>query len=216
MALDHYSRLQPNGYYPIVSLYLDSADLQLCQETLTAKLNRFKLRVRGYSDDPEYPLFVEIKRRLNTTILKARARIRHQELDAVLEARRVLVAHDQDSLDQFQLYMAVLGAGPKMLVRYLRKAYEAKSENRLRITFDQRLCYKVTGEPKVSLNGSGWRENPLTIGAVILEIKFTGLFPRWLTEMARALDLQSQGISKYARSIQQADALGFCPLRVRS
>lgn len=215
MGLDRYSSIQPDGYYYIVSLYLDSTDLQLCRETLTAKLNRFKLRVRGYTEDPSYPLFVEVKRRLNTVILKARARIRHDDLDDVLSYRRVNIPQDQEALDQFQLYMASLGAMPTMLVRYMRKAYEAKSENRLRITLDRQLCFKVTSEPRVYLSGTGWHDSYLTLNAYILEIKFTGLFPNWLIEMVKALDLQSQGISKYASCILQAGQMGYAGLVVR-
>ena len=54
--------------YPIVSLYLDSPDLQLCRESLTGVKNRFKLRIRSYTDEPEYPRFLEIKRRINQVI----------------------------------------------------------------------------------------------------------------------------------------------------
>lgn len=213
MGLDRYSKLQPDGYYPIVSLYLDSNDLQLFRETLTAKQNRFKLRIRGYSDDQQYPLFFEIKRRINTVIMKSRARVKHQDLATVLKGLPVHIQTDQDSLDQFQLYVGTLGARPMALIRYLRKAYEAESENRVRITFDRQLCYKVTEEPRVYLSGSSWQHNHLTMEGIILEIKFTGHFPSWLCGMVRALNLQAQGISKYATSIQQACALGFCAPR---
>lgn len=215
MGLDQYSSIQPDGYYYVVSLYLDSPDLELCRETLTAKLNRFKLRVRGYTEDPSYPLFVEIKRRLNTVILKARAKIGHDDLTDVLSYRRVAIPQDQEALDQFQLYMASLSAMPTILVRYMRKAYEAKSANRLRITLDRQLCFKVTSEPRVHLSGTGWHDSYLTLNACILEIKFTGLFPNWLTDMAKAFDLQSQGISKYASSILQAGQMGYAGLVVR-
>ena len=213
MGLDRYSKLQPDGYYPIVSLYLDSNDLQLCRETLTAKQNRFKLRVRGYSDDQQYPLFFEVKRRINTVIMKSRARVKHEELEHAMLGRRISIPKDQESLDQFQLYVATLGARPTILIRYLRKAYESESQNRVRITFDRQLCYKVTEEPRVYLSGPGWQQNRLTLGNIILEIKFTGLFPSWLSGMIRYLNLQAQGISKYATGLQQASALGFCAPR---
>ena len=213
MGLDRYSKLQPDGYYPIVSLYLDSNDLQLCRETLTAKQNRFKLRIRGYSDDQQYPLFFEVKRRINTVIMKSRARVKHEDLVPVMRGLRISIPKDQESLDQFQLYVGTLGARPMSLIRYLRKAYESESENRVRITFDRQLCYKVTEEPRVYLSGSGWQYNHLTLEGIILEIKFTGHFPNWLCGMVRYLNLQAQGISKYTTSIQQACALGFCAPR---
>ena len=214
MGLDKYSKLQPDGYYPIVSLYLDSSDLQLCRETLTDKRNRFKLRIRGYTDDQQYPLFFEIKRRINTVIMKSRAKVRHQDLATAMKGLRVSIQTDQDALDQFQLYVGVLGARPTVLVRYWRKAYEAESANRVRITFDRQLSYKLTREPLVYLSGSGWQHNRLTMQGVILEIKFTGRYPNWLNELVRYVDLRAEGISKYATAMQQACALGFCGPRL--
>ena len=214
MTLDRYSKLQPDGYYPIVSLYLDSTDLQLCWETLTGHKNRFKLRIRGYSDDQQYPLFFEIKRRVNTVIVKGRAKVKHQDLARALRGLPVRIQTDQDVLDQFQLYVNMVGAGPMALIRYQRKAFEAKADSQVRVTFDRQLCYKVTREPLVYLSGTGWQHNYVTMECVILEIKFTGCYPGWLNSLVRDLDLPLQSVSKYATSIQQACALGFCAPRL--
>ena len=74
LQMDRYSKLQRRGMYPIVSLYLDSPELRLCRESLTGQKNRFKLRIRSYTDEPEYPRFFEIKRRINQVIIKSRRR----------------------------------------------------------------------------------------------------------------------------------------------
>ena len=70
--------------YPIVSLYIDSPELQLCRESLTGQKNRFKLRVRSYTDEPEYPQFFEIKRRINQVIMKSRARVTDADVPNLL------------------------------------------------------------------------------------------------------------------------------------
>jgi hypothetical protein len=192
---------------------LDSPDLQLCRETLTGQKNRFKLRIRSYTDEPEYPRFFEIKRRIDRVILKSRARVTDEDVSELLRGRP-LRSHnyhtDEVALNQFQLYVASIKAGPMVLIRYLRKAYENTSENRVRVTFDRELCYKVTTEPQVRLGGTGWQHNIVTDKYVILEIKFTGTYPPWLARMVAALDLRLGSMSKYATSIQQACALGFC------
>ncbi|MHC4168693.1 MAG: VTC domain-containing protein, partial [Planctomycetota bacterium] len=84
VQLDRYCKLQPSRDYPIVSLYLDSAGLQLCRESLTGHKNRFKLRIRSYTDEPEYPRFFEIKRRMNTIIIKSRARVMEPDVETLL------------------------------------------------------------------------------------------------------------------------------------
>jgi hypothetical protein len=213
MPEDRYSKLQPGGYYPIVSLYLDSEDLTLCKESLSGKKNRFKLRIRGYSDDEQYPTFFEIKRRISNVIMKSRAPARHQDIPMLLKG---LTLPQQDfrtnreALDQFQLYARYVAAGPAVLIRYLRKAYESESENRVRVTFDRELFYKVTKEPRVTLSGPGWQPNHLMVKGVILEIKFTARYPIWLNRLVTTFNLNSRSISKFATSMQQSSMLGYC------
>lgn len=72
---DPYCLNQPGGAYPLASLYLDSPDLRLCRESLEGHKNRFKLRIRRYSDDLSSPSFFEIKRRVDRVIIKSRVKI---------------------------------------------------------------------------------------------------------------------------------------------
>ncbi|MDI6451204.1 polyphosphate polymerase domain-containing protein [Anaerobaca lacustris] len=213
LEYDRYSKLQRGGMYPIVSLYCDSQDMQLCRETLTGVKNRFKLRIRSYTDEPEYPRFFEIKRRINQVIVKSRARVMDEDVAPLLAGRQLPprgYTTDEAALNQFQLYAASIHAGPRVLIRYMRQAFENTTENRVRVTFDRDLCYKVTDKPIVRLGGSGWQRNVLTEGYVILEIKFTGTFPTWLSRMAALFGLRARSVSKFATSIEQACALGYC------
>ena len=213
LQLDRYCKLQRSGDYPIVSLYVDSEDLQLCRESLRGHKNRFKLRIRSYTDDPDYPRFFEIKRRLNTIIIKSRARVMDYDVPALLAGRSLPpqdYTADVKTIDQFQFYMNSIRARPAILVRYMRQAYEGDSHNRVRVTFDRHLAYNVTRLPDVRLGGSGWQRNPYTVNGVVLEIKYTGHFPVWLSEMVRYFDLRQQSISKYASSIRESCSLRFC------
>ncbi|MBN1360928.1 MAG: polyphosphate polymerase domain-containing protein [Sedimentisphaerales bacterium] len=217
LEYDRYSKLQRGGMYPIVSLYLDSPDLQLCRETLTGRQNRYKLRIRSYTDEPEYPRFFEIKRRINRVILKSRARVTDEDVPALLMGRPLPprgYTTDEAALNQFQFYATTIHAGPTVLIRYTRQAFESPSENRVRVTFDRELCYKITDQPEVSLGGSGWQPSRITQGHAILEIKFTGVYPAWLARMAAHFNLEVRSISKFATSMTQAGELGFCgPVR---
>jgi len=214
LPVDRYSKLQRDGHYPIVSLYLDSKDLQLCRESLDGRKNRFKLRIRSYTDEPDYPVFFEIKRRINTVIMKSRARVMHDDIEPLLAGRLhkpKSYTVDMDALNQFQLYMASIQARPTVLIRYMRQAFEGEGDNRVRVTFDRQLCYKVTDKPEVKLRGPGWQRNPITEdGGVILEVKFTGTYPLWLSRMVKYFDLRSRSISKFATSIKNACVLRFC------
>jgi hypothetical protein len=217
LQVDRYSKLQRSGDYPIVSLYLDSDDLRLCLESLTGVKNRFKLRVRSYTDELDYPRFFEIKRRINTVIVKSRARVMDRDVLTLLAGLPLPPQNysaDLETINQFQLYINNIKAKPKILVRYMRRAYEGDSETRVRVTFDRKLCYCVTDAPEVRFGGRGWQENTITIGGVILEIKFTNCFPAWLNRMVSYFDLRQDAISKYATSIKEACSLGFCAPRL--
>jgi hypothetical protein len=213
LPLDRYCKLQRSRDYPIVSLYLDSADLQLCKESLGGVKNRYKLRIRSYTDEPDYPRFFEIKRRINTVIMKSRARVMHSEVPILLKGLPLPPQNytaDTDTINQFQLYMNNIRARPMVLIRYKRQAYEGGTENRVRVTFDRELSYCVTRVPEVRLGGNGWQRNPYTTGGVILEVKFTDCYPGWLNDMVRYFDLRQQSLSKYASSIRDSCLLRFC------
>lgn len=216
---DRYSKLRRGGAYPIVSLYLDSPELRLCRETLTGVKNRFKLRIRSYTDEPEYPRFFEIKRRINRVIVKSRARVMDRDVPVLLKGKALPpqgYTTDEVALNQFQLYVASIHAGPMVLIRYMRQAWESTSENRVRVTFDRELYYKVTHEPYVRLGGSGWQHNDITVSNAILEIKFTGSYPLWLSRLVEDFNLEVTAVSKYATSMEQAYRLGFCGPAMRS
>ena len=211
--VDRYCKLQRGGDYPIVSLYLDSENMELCRESLDGQKNRFKLRIRSYTDEPDYPCFFEIKRRMNTVIMKSRARVMHHDIPHLLSGLPLPPQSfnvDKRALNQFQLYMSSIRAGPIILIRYRRQAFESESENRVRVTFDRELCYSVTKESEVRLGGNGWQHSPFTLGGVILEVKFTERYPAWLSRMVKYFDLRARSISKYATSIEDSCMLRFC------
>jgi SPX domain protein involved in polyphosphate accumulation len=214
LPVDRFSKKYPDGFYDIVSLYLDSPDLRLCRESMTGVLNRYKLRIRTYSDDPTTPRFFEIKRRANTVIIKSRAKVRTEDVEHILAGRYKHPAscnpEEIDRLKQFMLYMQSINAGPVILIRYKRKAYEGIAENRVRITFDKELCFKTNNEPYVLLSGNDWQRNNICLDWVILEIKYTGRFPAWLNRMIEYFNIQQRSVSKYSASLKNASILKFC------
>ena len=215
LPLDRYCKLQSSDAYPIVSLYLDSHNLQLCRESLEGHKNRFKLRVRSYTDDPDYPRFFEIKRRMNTVIIKDRAQVVHCNVARLLSELSLPTGGyrpDGDTLEQFRLYTNSINAGPVIRVRYMRHAYEDDSQTRVRVTFDRQLAFNVSSVPDVLFTGEGWQRHP--IKGVILEIKFIGRYPAWLNQMVKCFDLHQWSLSKYARSVKRSCLLKFCAPKI--
>lgn len=211
IGADQYSRKCPDFQYYISSLYFDSDELRLCNETIEKKTNRFKLRIRCYDDKPESPCFFEIKRRLNSVILKDRARLPKDQLSRIVREHYIpekIYKKDKETLLQFQFYLRALKARPVVMVRYTRQAFEDDSCNRVRVTFDRALSFKTEAQPVVSTNGTGWHTIPMDF--VILEIKFTNRYPAWLSDMIKIFDLKQTAMSKYVSSVKQSCSMGFC------
>src|SRR3954449_7877213 len=84
IGLDEYGVGRPNYSYDVHSLYLDSDNLEIYWRTVNGDKNRFKLRLRYYSDHADTPVFFEIKRRMKDVILKQRGGVRQSAVTLVL------------------------------------------------------------------------------------------------------------------------------------
>ena len=207
---DKYASKSPDYQYLISSLYFDSPRLALLNETVDKMTNRFKLRLRCYDDNPQSSCFFEIKRRLNTVILKGRGRTSKDNIKSIVcgaPPPEGLSKKDLEVIKQYQLYMRMLNGRPITMIRYMRQAFEDDSTNRVRITFDRKLSYKTTNLPMVTTTGPGWNLVPMDF--VILEIKFTNFYPEWLTGLVKGFNLKQSSFSKYVSSVKQSHCLGY-------
>jgi hypothetical protein len=214
VAVDPYGAHRPDHSYPVASLYLDSPSQRLYHETVDGLSERFKLRVRTYDDDPNSPLFLEVKRRHDRVVQKLRCPIPRHLLPAVLAGEPVELpgnsATKQRSLAEFQRLMLLAQAVPQATVKYQRQAYVGLDDPEVRCTADRRLCALPEPEPRLRMHDPDYRTVP-THG-VILELKFTDRMPPWMVDAIRAHDLQRRSFSKYCTSV---DALNDRPTGVR-
>jgi len=190
--------------YEVNTMYLDSPDLALYWSSERGELDRFKLRIRSYTDYPDAPVFFEIKRRLNHVISKRRARVHRNAVQTALAGEAIVpgvlaVATDDESetLLQFRDRMEFLEATPRVAVRYLREAYESDFEDRVRVTIDQSLACLPCPEydPAVWTFDERWYN--MSHFAAVLEIKFSDVFPDWLRLLVQRLHLVRDSIAKY-------------------
>ena len=203
VQLDRFAAARDLHNYSVCSLYLDSSDLELCRKTLHGHKNRYKLRVRTYSDDPDDPLFFEVKRRVDGMVLKARSQISRAQGDAILSGR--IPRADQFTPDlfarinEFSTLSETTRAKPVLRVKYQREAYDSTAPDRVRITFDTQLRHAVTPVYEVSRDGPGWCATQ--VPGTILEIKFNQSFPSWITSLIQTFDLQKLSVAKYCLSM---------------
>jgi hypothetical protein len=210
LDFDEYSVGKPNYSYPVHSLYLDSNDLKLYWETINGNKNRYKLRLRFYSTQPDAPVFFEIKRRVNNCIMKQRGGVRQDAVPLLLKGHLPQIEHlvskapnQLVALQKFCELAHSIHAHPKVHIYYMREAY-VSDDDQSRVTIDRR----VYGEANLDCSIKTEMEHPALSFAnhVILELKFTNRFPDWFRELVRVFGVMQCGAAKYCESVQ---AIGF-------
>ena len=203
---DEYGATQPDGAYAIHSLYLDSDDLKTYWETVNSNKNRYKLRLRYYDDDPESPVFFEIKRRLNDAILKQRGGVRRSAVAWLLsgqlpEPEHLLSAQAKQfvALQRFSQIMLGIEARPMAHVAYRREAWVSSRDNSVRVTMDREV--RVAPAFTATLQTDIGRHVRPFGNRVILELKFTDRFPKWFQVLVEAFGLTRGPAAKYAGGV---------------
>lgn len=206
LDMDEYSVGRPNYSYPVHSLYLDSDDLRLYWETINGNKNRYKLRLRYYSTNPDAPVFFEIKRRMNNCIMKQRGGVRLDAVGTLLSGYMPESDHLMSkapnhlvALQRFCQLMNEIGGRPRVHINYQREAY-VSDDDQVRVTLDRQVC----AEPNLQFAVKTKMTNPVLSFAnqVILELKFTNRFPDWFRELVRVSNAMQCGAAKYVESIQ--------------
>jgi SPX domain protein involved in polyphosphate accumulation len=207
LELDDYAASQPSLSYPVHSLYIDSDDLKTHRATVNGSKNRFKLRLRYYSADPESPVFFEVKRRMDNCILKQRCGVRREAVPLLLMGqlpdRELLVSREPRhwaALERFTCLMQQINARPKLHNAYQREAWVSPNDNSVRVTFDR----QVSAEPFFRAEAVTEMKQPIRVfpGWLVLEIKFTTRFPNWLRELVQRFGLRQGSSAKYSRAVE--------------
>lgn len=206
LELDENGVNKPNFSYPVHSLYLDSGSLDTFWSTINGDKNRYKLRLRFYNDEPDSPVFFEIKRRMNNCILKQRGGVRKVAvpwlLSGHLPAPEHLLRNDPKALVVIHNFLQLLEriqARPLAHVAYLREAYVDPRSDHVRVTLDRAVRTEARLKPVFATT----MHNPsLPFGErVILELKFTDRFPAWCRELVETFGLMQCGAAKYCEGM---------------
>jgi hypothetical protein len=216
LNMDPYGVGQPDYSYPVHSLYLDSDDLQIYWRTVNGDKNRYKLRLRYYSEKEGTPVFFEIKRRMKDIIQKQRGGVRHAAvprlLSGLLPDAADLITNDPNHMVAIQRFIGLMmevNATPRAHIYYKREAY-VSDDDEVRVTMDR----EVLSEPNLSGRIKTAMANPVHsyAGFVILELKFTNSFPKWFGDLVRTTNAIQTGAAKYVSGVTQ---IGPRPLHAK-
>lgn len=218
LAPDEFGGRPDAPSYPVHSVYLDSAGLDLFHATINGDRNRFKLRARFYDDDPASPVYLEIKRRVDRCIVKQRARVRRESVPDLLAGTPPAWSHlaapdarHYTALLDFCSLRRRLGAAPSAHVAYEREAWVSRENNRVRITLDRQVRCEVQRLPRLTTAFS--RPHPVFTSEVILELKFTNAFPGWFRTLVVHLGLRPESAAKYVDGLAAISAPHLCSAR---
>ncbi len=170
--------------YRVNSIYLDSPHLLTFWDWVNSNRNRFKLRMRFYDPAEDKPVFLEIKRRVASCIVKERCAIRKCAAPFILAGQfppdKWIFSREvkhRVALEHFIEIVSRICAHPQALVTYLREAYVDPQNEGVRVTLDREVRIAPRDNLDFSLDLSRWVE-PFG-NQVILELKFNNRFPNW-------------------------------------
>jgi len=189
----------PEWGYAVYSVYWDSPDYSLFWEKVEGLLVRRKVRLRRYVGSDE--LVLEIKQRVDRTQQKRRLRM------SVAEARERFATHSGDDLSDPVMREAWAlfrrhNLAPRCAIRYRRRAFMGRYEPTLRVNVDTRIQARMTGFDLVTPFDTG--AAVLDPRTAVMEVKFTGRAPLWLTKTIARLGLPMVRMSKYCSAVDRA------------
>jgi SPX domain protein involved in polyphosphate accumulation len=196
------------GAYNLASLYYDSPDYRFYWEKVDGIRFRRKLRIRWYDTglplEPNTPVFVEIKQRLNRVTQKRRVLVSYQDAVDLCTRRKTPDFQPQDGplMEEILSLCWQYDLRPASVVTYSRQALVGSDyDTGLRVTFDKDLRYS-THHLDLSETGSDLFLFPPEY--VVMEIKVNERIPYWLTELVAQHNLNLVRVSKYCTSIELA------------
>ncbi len=187
-------RMDPDefGETTIQSLYYDTPNARLVRTSIEKPKFKEKIRVRSYGlATKDSKVYVELKRKSQGVVYKRRISAKEDESIAFFENKHSFGdGQIAKEIDYFKNYYGKLQ--PYILILYDRIAFK-KKEIDLRITFDRNTRYRAT---RLSLSDGLDGTLLLEPGHVLMEIKSSLGFPRWLVDLLNEQKSYKRSFSK--------------------
>lgn len=167
------------------SIYYDNDNYQMISRSMESPYYKEKIRIRAYEDNPK-TVYVEFKRKLDGIVYKRRTKALYPE---ILDINNCDFTDKQIGKELKYALKYYGDVKPKVFIAAERTSY--RTEDNIRITFDDDMAYRFKN---LSLNRSA---DDKAIGDfVIMEIKASGSYPIWLSEILSEEGIFPRGFSK--------------------
>lgn len=205
--LKAHMELNEYAHSTIANLYLDTDDFQMIRHSIEKPMYKEKIRIRSYEQVPsaDSQVFVEVKKKFQKVVYKRR-------ITSSLEQSMDFFAGDEVAIEASQVrnelkYMQGQydEIKPKMYIYYDRDAWQAKDDESVRITFDTNLIYR---EYDLDLQKGVYGNELLPQGYRLMEVKISGAYPLWLTNILAELGAFKSSFSKYGAAYKKLKSEG--------
>ena len=188
--------LLPDFYpeYDLHNIYYDTEDSAMIVHCLKDPHYKEKLRLRTYGEPNENtPCYLEIKRKCGSTGVKRRISLSENDARECVEHGAV-IREDSQIAREISYLISRNRLKEKLFIAYHRTAFSGKEEKDLRITFDTDIRFRLDD---LSLHETGGETYITEEDDVLMEIKVSGRYPLWLTEILSEMKLYRRSFSKY-------------------
>ena len=174
----------------IRSLYYDTKTFQLIRRSIEKPEYKEKLRVRSYGDaQAEDKVFVELKKKFDGIVYKRRTKAICEE---VMKDLRTCTFKDPQVGKEIRYFLDYYpDLRPMIYIGCERISYVGKEDEKLRITFDRNICYRMKD---LSLHSSNL--NKKLTDSTVMELKIAGAMPLWLSGILDEVKAYPRGFSK--------------------
>ncbi len=206
---DSYMKYGGSEGYTVRSIYYDTRQFEFYHDKLDGLKIRKKLRIRGYNEhNGKDIIYLEIKRKNEKAIFKDRAPVKYENLHHLFTGdiepyilTDIGIKNAIENSQRFLFHICRKSFKPVVLVIYEREAYMGKFDRRLRITFDKNLRSIINPDIHMLYNDKNIKYS--LPHDFVLEVKFHGIFPSWLSAIISSFSLKQQSYSKYTRCIDE-------------
>jgi hypothetical protein len=190
--------LEPDDFFQstVCSVYYDCEDFHLIRQSIEKPVYKEKLRVRSYNvPSPKDEVFVELKKKYQGVVYKRRISMTAAQAEQYL-ARHSKPQPETQISREIDWFLKTNPVSPKVLIASDRRAYRAKENPELRVTFDSSIRWR---EENLSLMEGDWGQELLNDGQILMELKIPDAAPLWLAHLLSRLEIFPQSFSKYGQ-----------------
>lgn len=197
MELDAFCK---NGSYSILNIYFDRDDNEVIRRSSEKPYYKEKLRLRSYGvpESEDWPVFLELKKKIGGIVNKRRADMTYGE------AKRFIAGGEKPATSDYMTKQVLCEIEdfmkrhmgrirPAAFLCYNRVAMFGKKDSSFRITFDSDIMAR---RENLSLAAGCRGERLLPEGSFLMEVKFSGAMPLAFAAILSELKIYSRSFSK--------------------